>query len=388
MIYRIALFLLPCVMAAASAPVDGEVPSGYRTALLLGNSDYDGFTLKGVRESLDLLEPALEERGFHVVCRENLTDEEQKRAVDEFAASVPTNGVALVYYIGLGAHLERQGRLYNLLRPAKTPIESAKDYRSRSLRVADMIETLRTKSGARTSLIFLDASWASPIQPETSEVRSGLRGLELPADTLVLLAGGSGQTLPVPTGDAATALAVSLALHLGKLDASVKDACGAVSSDLSEPWFAGASESGLEKGKHHTGHGGGQNGMTWAETYEMIRRFHFDLIARLAKKLESVPEGDGTMLDNTLIVYLSDGAEAHHSRCWEWPFVLLGDAGGRLKTGRYVDYPGYAQLGHRTTASLYTTLLNCAGSKAERFGVADPNLRDLDQTGPLSELLA
>ena len=145
---------------------------------------------------------------------------------------------------------------------------------------------------------------------------------------------------------------------------------------------------GLKKGKHHTGHGGSQNGMTWSETYDIIRRFHFDLIARLAKKLDAVPEGDGTMLDNTVIVYLSDGAEGHHSRCWEWPFVMLGNAGGKLKAGRYVDYPGYAQLGHRTTANLYTTLLNIAGSSAERFGMADPNLKALDQSGPLTELLA
>lgn len=144
---------------------------------------------------------------------------------------------------------------------------------------------------------------------------------------------------------------------------------------------------GLKKGKHHTGHGGSQNGMDWAETYNMIRRFHFDLIARLAKKLESVPEGAGTMLDNTVIIYLSDGAEGHHSRCWEWPFVMLGNAGGKLKAGRYVDYPGYGQIGHRTTANLYTTFLNVAGSSAERFGMADPNLKDLDQTGPLTELL-
>jgi hypothetical protein len=38
--------------------------------------------------------------------------------------------------------------------------------------------------------------------------------------------------------------------------------------------------------------------------------------------------------------------------------------------------------------NLYTTFLNLAGSKAERFGMADPNLKDLDQTGPLTELLA
>ncbi len=145
---------------------------------------------------------------------------------------------------------------------------------------------------------------------------------------------------------------------------------------------------GLKKGKHHTGHGGGQNGMDWAGVYNMIRRYHFDLIAGLVKKLEAIPEGDGTMLDNTVIVYLSDGAEGHHSRTWEWPFVMIGNAGGKLKTGRYVDYPGYGHLGHRTTANLYTTLLNVAGSNVERFGMMDPNLKDLDQTGPLQELLA
>ena len=69
-------------------------------------------------------------------------------------------------------------------------------------------------------------------------------------------------------------------------------------------------------------------------------------------------------------------------------FVMLGNAGGKLKAGRYVDYPGYGMLGHRTTANLYTTFLNIAGNNAERFGMADPNLKDLDQTGPLTELLA
>ena len=144
---------------------------------------------------------------------------------------------------------------------------------------------------------------------------------------------------------------------------------------------------GLKKGKHHTGHGGSQNGMTWDQTYDMIRRFHFDLIADLVKKLESVPEGDGNMMDNTIILYLSCAAEGHHSRCWEWPFVMIGDAGGRLRTNRYVDYPGYGQIGHRTTSNLYTTLLHLAGDERERFGQADPNLKDLDQSGPLAELL-
>ncbi len=145
---------------------------------------------------------------------------------------------------------------------------------------------------------------------------------------------------------------------------------------------------GLKKGKHHTGHGGGQNGMDWYGVSDMIRRFHFDQIAKLARRLEAVPEGDGTMLDHTVILYLSDGAEGHHSRCWEWPMVVLGDAGGRLRTGRYVDYPAYADPGHRTIANMYVTLLQLAGSSRTRFGADDPGLKDFDQHGPLQELLA
>lgn len=127
--------------------------------------------------------------------RENLGDKDQKSAVDDFAVSVPTNGVALVYYIGLGAHLERQGKLYNLLRPVDTSIENENDYRSLGLSVTDMIKTLRTKSGARMGLIFLDASWASPIKPATNAVRSGLRGFELDADSMVMFAAGTSPAL-------------------------------------------------------------------------------------------------------------------------------------------------------------------------------------------------
>lgn len=145
---------------------------------------------------------------------------------------------------------------------------------------------------------------------------------------------------------------------------------------------------GLKKGKHSIGHGGGENGMDWFQLSNMIRRFHFEQIAKLAKKLAGVKEGDGTMLDNTVIVYLSDGAESHHSRCWEWPMVVLGNIGGKLKTGRYVDYPAYGYKGHRTTANMYVTLLQLAGSSRTSFGQADPGLKDFDQHGPLEELLA
>ena len=87
-------------------------------------------------------------------------------------------------------------------------------------------------------------------------------------------------------------------------------------------------------------------------------------IAAFIKKLEAIPEGDGTMMDNTLIVYMSDAADQHHPVCYEWPFVLIGDLGGRLKLGdRYLRYPWYGKNGHRTTANLYLSLLAALGDR-------------------------
>lgn len=119
-----------------------------------------------------------------------------------------------------------------------------------------------------------------------------------------------------------------------------------------------------------------------------IRRFHMQLVSRLMDHLASVPEGDGTMLDNTVIVYLSENAEAHHSNCFEWPLVMLGNLGGRLKAGdRYLCYPQYGKSGHRTTANLFTSFLNAVGDRRERFGMRDPYLQGaLNQEGPLEEL--
>ena len=140
--------------------------------------------------------------------------------------------------------------------------------------------------------------------------------------------------------------------------------------------------------KHSIGHGGSFGTLSSADCYAKIRRFHFAQIAKLMDRLRGVQEGDGTMLDNTLVVSLSDAAESHHSRCREWPFVLIGDLGGRLRAGRYLRYPDYGRQGHRTMNSLYATLLQAAGARQETFGHRDPLLDGIDQKGPLAEFSA
>ncbi len=102
--------------------------------------------------------------------------------------------------------------------------------------------------------------------------------------------------------------------------------------------------------------------------------FHFEQIARIAAVLASIPEGDGTMLDNTAIVYTSDNGETHHSSGVNYPIMLLGDLGGRLARRRYFapgndekidrSKPGYTRLG-----DVWATLLAAAGQPHKNFGI-------------------
>lgn len=143
---------------------------------------------------------------------------------------------------------------------------------------------------------------------------------------------------------------------------------------------------GINIGNHGIGHGGSDLGRSSKELYTIIRRFHFEQIAGLIKKLQAMPEGDGTMMDNTVIVYTSDAAGNHHADGKEWPFVLIGSLGKRLRTGRFIEYPGYGQAGNRTINALYCTLLHAAGAPRDHFNL-EGGLKEIDQHGPLAELL-
>ena len=97
------------------------------------------------------------------------------------------------------------------------------------------------------------------------------------------------------------------------------------------------------------------------------------------------------MLDNTIIVYVSDNSDKHHSSATEWPMVVVGNLGGRLKsTGRFLAYPRYGIAAHHhTIGNWLTTLCHIAGAPQDHFGQPDFALgREADQRGPLNELLA
>jgi hypothetical protein len=124
-----------------------------------------------------------------------------------------------------------------------------------------------------------------------------------------------------------------------------------------------------------------------------IRKFHAERVADLARRLDAIKEGNGTVLDNTLIVWMSDSGEEHHGFCAEWPLVTLGNLGGRLKTaGRFLQFPRYQEgakeTANRTIRNFYLALLHAVGDKRENFGELDPQMPASAQAGPLSEILA
>jgi hypothetical protein len=156
-------------------------------------------------------------------------------------------------------------------------------------------------------------------------------------------------------------------------------------------------------GQHSAGHGNPDPELGVRGT-EIVRRAHQFMAERtvsLMRRLQSIPEAGGTMLDNTLVVFMSDSAERQHSHGTQWPVVLLGSLGGRLKTGQLVSYPMQAKVvendygesreqgtgdpANPTLNRLFCTLLHAAGAPRENFNLLTPGL---DQNGPLVELLA
>jgi len=137
----------------------------------------------------------------------------------------------------------------------------------------------------------------------------------------------------------------------------------------------------------HTGYEKASNGEIGHVAREQVERIHLECIAQMATKLDSVPEGEGTMLDNTMIVYMSCNGGDHHGGQADWPFVLVGGMAGKVRMGRYLEYPKYRAEGHRTIGNLYLSLMQAAGlTTQETFGQLDANLKHLDLTGPLAEL--
>ncbi len=113
-----------------------------------------------------------------------------------------------------------------------------------------------------------------------------------------------------------------------------------------------------------------------SDAYERIARFHVSQFAYLASKLDSMPEGDGTVLDHTCLMFLSNLWIGRKHDNFRLPLVLAGGLGGTLETGRTLNYLNAGE-DNRKMCSLYLSLLDRFGVKLDQFGDAHERLQGL-----------
>ncbi len=104
-----------------------------------------------------------------------------------------------------------------------------------------------------------------------------------------------------------------------------------------------------------------------------VNQFFTQQVAYIADKLDRIEEGGRTLLDNSMILYLSSMMTGNHENN-QLPVVLLGRGGGQIRTGRNLDYLGRP---NRKMCSLYLALLDKAGVRLDRFGDASERLAEI-----------
>ncbi len=136
---------------------------------------------------------------------------------------------------------------------------------------------------------------------------------------------------------------------------------------------------GISGAHHKISHAGDQE-LEEQERLVKINTWYAEQFAYLLEKLASYTEGDGSLLDNTLVLWCNEVAQGNNHSHSDLPFVIAGSCGGQLATGRFVDYAASGAEG-RPHNDLLVSLANAMGGDDTTFG--DPD----HCTGPLTELM-
>ena len=118
---------------------------------------------------------------------------------------------------------------------------------------------------------------------------------------------------------------------------------------------------GVPEGHHDMSHHGGDPAKL--EKKRRIDRYHVEQLAYTLKKMAAIKEPEGSLLDNTMLVYgagISDGNAHNHNNL---PILLAGKGGGTIKTGRHIKYKDGTPL-----TNLYLDILERIGAKTDRLG--------------------
>jgi hypothetical protein len=143
-------------------------------------------------------------------------------------------------------------------------------------------------------------------------------------------------------------------------------------SNQSFPWL------GINEFHHVISHAGDSDAAA-QEKLTQINVWYAEQLAYLLGKLASHTEGEGTLLDNTVVLWCNEVGKGNNHAHRDLPFLLAGSCGGQLRTGRFVDYQANGAAGQPHN-NLLVSLARAMGTSDTTFG--DP----AHCTGPLTGL--
>jgi hypothetical protein len=113
-----------------------------------------------------------------------------------------------------------------------------------------------------------------------------------------------------------------------------------------------------------------------SDEWERVTTYYVEQAAYLAKKLQGMSEGDGTVLDHSCLMFVNNMWSGSKHDSSKVPLLTLGKLDGKLATGRALDY-SKRPAEERKLCSLYLSLMKRMGVDAESFGDASSELADL-----------
>jgi hypothetical protein len=123
----------------------------------------------------------------------------------------------------------------------------------------------------------------------------------------------------------------------------------------------------FHSGSHH------QDDPAQIKRYALINRYHVSTLSYFVQKLRSIPEGDGNLLDNSLILYGSNMGNSNQHQHFDVPHVLVGGASGQIKGNRHLHYDRKTV----TTGNMLLSVMDLFGIHKDAQGDSTGRLEDL-----------
>jgi hypothetical protein len=127
---------------------------------------------------------------------------------------------------------------------------------------------------------------------------------------------------------------------------------------------------GVSGGHHDMSHHEGKEEK--AKQYQEITKWHVEQLAYFMGQLLAIPEGEGTLLDNSMILFGSSISDGNSHNPNNLPIILGGRGGGRLQTGQHIACAKETPL-----CNLYATMLDAVGAPVASFGDSNGDIQEL-----------